>query len=103
MNGREKSMAEKRAYNDAIRAAMPPGSKLSGPTPDVFFEGWAHVGWNLPRKTHYWRRRPGDTLLSTCGVRKPVEYTIKGQMMIFEGGNFEKCSKCVQMRQRIRR
>lgn len=102
MNDREKQLQERRAHNDAWRASLPPGSKFSGPSVDVFFEGWALVGWNLPRKGHYWRRRPGDRLLSMCGVWKVFEYTIKGQLMIFEVGNHEKCTKCLRMRRRAR-
>lgn len=105
MNWREKQMREKRAYNDAVRASMPPDSKFSGPTPDVFFEGWVLVGFHRgghERMAHYWRRRPGDRVLSMCGVSKTLEYTIRGQVMIFEIGNFPKCSKCVRKRQRLR-
>lgn len=101
MNAREKTMAEKRAHNDAIRASFPPGSKFSGPSIDTFFEGWAKVGFRS-LMGHYWMRRPGDRLLSLCGVWKAIEYTIRGQMMIFEVGNFDKCARCLGVRRRLR-
>lgn len=94
-------MAEKRAYNDALRASMPSSAKLSGPQLEVFLEGWALVGWNIPRKGHYWRRFGSLDLMSLCGVFKPIEYSggsVGPKMMIFEVGNFDKCHKCQRKR-----
>lgn len=70
-----------------------PRSKLSGPWLEVFFEGWAKVGFHAPMG-HYWRRRPQDRVLSLCGISKELQYTIRGQVMIFEVGSFGKCVKC---------
>ena len=101
MNDRERQLQARRAHNDAHRAAMPPGSKLSGPWIEVFFEGWAKVGFRS-RMGHYWRRRPEDRVLSLCGISRALQYTIRGQVMIFEVGNFDKCAKCLRKRRRTR-
>lgn len=94
------AMAAKRAYNDALRAQMPSTAKFSGPQVDVFLEGWALVGWNIPRKGHYWRRFGSLDLMATCGIVRPIQYEKTGGMMIFEVGNFDRCSKCALMRSR---
>ena len=107
MNGRENEMQERRAslartiqeIEGLHPGILARGAKFSGPWIETFFEGWAKVGFCAPMG-HYWRRRPGDRVLSTCGIWKDLQYTTKGQVMIFEVGNFEKCSKCVRMRRR---
>jgi hypothetical protein len=99
VNDREKELRERRAHNDHLRATIFAGAKFSGPWVEVFFEGWVKVGFHS-NMGHYWRRRPEDRVLSTCGVWKDLEYTIRGQVMIFEVGNFPKCAKCALKRQR---
>jgi hypothetical protein len=109
VNDREKQLQERRTSLARSIAAMAavypgavgPGAKFSGPWIEVFFEGWAKVGFRS-RMGHYWRRRPEDRVLSMCGVSKALQYTIRGQVMIFEVGNFDKCAKCSRMRQRAK-
>jgi hypothetical protein len=93
-----KALAERRAYNDAYRASLPPSTKYGGPRIDVFFEGWALVGWGFSNAGHYWRRRSDDQLLALCGLHKPIERTNRGQLMIFEVGNYSKCKRCERKR-----
>lgn len=107
MNGREKQMQERRAelkqsiarMAEAYPGVNHPDAKFSGAWIEVFFEGWAKVGFRS-QMGHYWRRRPDDRVLSLCGVWKDLQYTIRGQVMIFEVGSFDKCSKCLRKRQK---
>lgn len=72
--------------------------KFSGPWMEAFSEGWALIGFTHRSTGHYWRRQE-DRVISLCGVSKALEYTILGQVMIFEVGNFEKCGKCLRGRE----
>lgn len=91
------SLKAKRAHNDAIRKSLPPGSLFSGPRLDVVFEGWLLVGWNHGR-AHYWRRGKGDDVHSSCGLARGFERDIRGNLMIFEAGNYPRCVKCAGKR-----
>lgn len=83
-----------------------PGVVISGPATTAQ-EGWSKAPFT-GRKAHYFRQRPTAAIgaagrerawLSLCGVA--TETTDRWPM--FERGNWERCSRCVQIKQRQRR
>lgn len=95
------SLADRRKHNDAIRASFPPGAMFSGPSLNTLLEGWLRLGFRNGPITHYWRRGGTVDAVSLCGLQRSLTYTIRGQLMVFEIGNFPKCSKCSKKRPQV--
>jgi hypothetical protein len=104
MNENER-VRQARAHLDWYRDVIfPPGSMLSGPGLNVFLEGWVRVGFSNGKATHHWRRFVGGEegeIISACSLRRRLTYTNRGQLMVFERGDFPKCQRCEASRARM--
>lgn len=95
---REKTtMAEGVAALERITGGpLPPGTQVGGGQIENFREGWALYLETGHGVAHYFRRTSFDSARALCG------YSIDQVRWLYGAGNFEKCSKCRQAKQRLR-